>query len=378
MFGSAVSNRAVGRATTSTSAGLTETTRVRHVITEDCTGIALLFAGWFNGETAMSQDATIKAAVEITVNGSQVIHPITFDGLRTRTLTAGAVVRSDSIGLNLKKGDVVWVRALRTIASGTYGCNLALLGATSGEGLVASDAVDSGTVTATADDITAAFSAHAIVSAGSPGLSVSFIGDSISNGQNETVRELGGYMLRSLPSGVGVIRANNGGSTVSTFIGNTTNASGGRRRLPLALSARYAWIEYGVNDVNGGDSLDTIQANLLRLWQQLANAGVKVYQSTLTPWSSSTDAWATTTGQTPFTGGKHEVRIALNDWIRTKPAPLSGYFEVADLAETTRNSGIWRLTPTNAAPTTDGIHANTEMHIYLAAGIASAVATAFI
>lgn len=48
-------------------------------------------------------------------------------------------------------------------------------------------------------------------------------------------------------------------------------------------------------------------------------------------------------------------------------APLAGYFEVADLAESARNSGKWRVDL--GAPTTDGVHPSTVIHTAMAAGI---------
>jgi lysophospholipase L1-like esterase len=90
--------------------------------------------------------------------------------------------------------------------------------------------------------------------------------------------------------------------------------------------------------------------------------GLPVFQNTITPSTTSTDSWATTGNQTPESS--NAVRVQVNDWIRTVPSPLSGYFEIADLAETARNSGIWK-----AGYTSDGLHPNATGHSALAAGI---------
>jgi hypothetical protein len=73
----------------------------------------------------------------------------------------------------------------------------------------------------------------------------------------------------------------------------------------------------------------------------LTARGLKVFQTTICPRTTSTDNWTTTTNQTPY--AHEDIRVALNDWIRTCPAPLSGFFDAADLAETSRNSGIWKV-----------------------------------
>lgn len=55
------------------------------------------------------------------------------------------------------------------------------------------------------------------------------------------------------------------------------------------------------------------------------------------------------------------VRNCLNDWIRTNPAPLSFYVDIADAVESGRNSGLWRTPDIDPgtgtiAMTFDGTH----------------------
>lgn len=145
---------------------------------------------------------------------------------------------------------------------------------------------------------------------------------------------------------------------------------------------RWRWLDfvdevicgYGVNDIAGGASLGTLQVNLLRCWRRARDRGARVWQTTVTPVTASTDGFATTTNQTASggfaTGG---VRVQLNEWIRAgapitngSPAvigaadaivaghprhPLSGYFEAADAVESARNSCLWKPNYT-----TDGTH----------------------
>lgn len=372
VFGSPVTSRAAGRTLTNGSSVETATTRVRHVVTETCLGVHLVVTGWANAEQPQAQAGTVKAALQI--GGSAVIHPVHFGGERTKVVQPGVMVRSDPLGLVLAKGDVLWVRISRTIPTGgNWTANVALRSA-EGEGSVDSDAVDTGTITVTTSDAQPAWTALSVVSAApSVGRSVAIFGDSISNGVGESVPEDGGYMIRAMPSGVGVLRLNNGGATAREYVDNGTSATSGRRRLPLAASCRYAWVEFGVNDLNTGSSIDQVKSNLLKLWRTLAAAGMTIYQSTLTPWASTTDGFTTVAGQSPYS--RHTERLAINDWIRTTPAPLTGYLEVADAVESSRNSGVWAV---GAAPlTADGVHPSTEGHQRIAAAITAATVAAF-
>jgi lysophospholipase L1-like esterase len=376
-FGSPVTNRGQNRSISTASSNLTETTRVKHVVTENCVGVSLLFFGWYGAETAQSVNATIKAAVEI----GGVIHPVAFEGSRTATLVAGFHLRSDVLGLRLVKGDVIYVRVNRTIASGSWTNNVGLLGTTNGEGLTTTDVVDSGTVTAVGGDDTVSvpltgFTAAGVVSpAPSRGCSVAFLGESIANGTGETSRELGGFMLRCLPDSVGVLRLNNGGQTAQLFVGNTASNSGGRRRYPFFGSCKYAWNQFGGNDMNAaGYSVAQVQADLLKLWNSLADMGLKVYHTTFTLVSSSTDGWTTVENQTPWV--KNADRVILNEWFRTVPEPLSGIFDLSAVIETEVNSGIWRVD--QGVLTDDGVHPNATGHAYIASQFAAQAAAVFI
>lgn len=376
LHGSPVTNRGAGRALTNTSTAGAYTSRIRHVITEDCLGIHLVFAGWGNGEAPMAQDGVVKAAVEI----SGQILPVTFGGARTATLTAGGLLRSDPVGVGLRKGDVVWVRACRTFTPGTWINNCFVMGS-NGEGSADADVTDSASTafTVPGSDTGSGWTALSVVSAApSAARSVAIIGDSVSNGQNETVREIGGYMMRALPDGVAVLRLNGPGGTANLYVtpsGSNTSAS--RRRLPLAGNCKYAWVEFGINDVNGGDTAATIKANLTRLWLALAAAGLTVVQSTVTVWGGgSTDAYQTVDSQTVW--AKNAVRVEVNDWIRTKPAPLAAVFDMADVVESARNSGKWKAAVGGVALTTDGIHPSTVGHTLVADALRAQAATVFV
>jgi hypothetical protein len=153
-----------------------------------------------------------------------------------------------------------------------------------------------------------------------------------------------------------------------------------RKRMMLTSACTAVVEEYGQNDRGSGRTLVQMQADRKTLWDFYVDRGIKVYATTNTPHTTSTDTWATTINQTVT--AKEAIRVQLNDWLgdgapidaTTKVAvatgtssnvlragaaghPLSGYFEVADAVETARNSGIWK-----ASNTGDGIHPNATGH----------------
>ena len=137
------------------------------------------------------------------------------------------------------------------------------------------------------------------------------------------------------------------------------------RRLAFLAAVRPSIViaELGANDIANGNSFTTVRDTLLAMWRTIANLGIKVYPTTFTPRTTSTDAWATTANQTVCVS--EAVRVQINDFIRSTPAPCSGFLDVADIAETARNSGKWKVA--GVAWTNDGIH--TTRHADIAAGL---------
>jgi hypothetical protein len=127
-------------------------------------------------------------------------------------------------------------------------------------------------------------------------------------------------------------------------------------RAGLAQYHTHVHFEYGINDLTAGRTAAVIQTALQAGYALFPTK--KISQSTIPPVTASTDAWATLANQTP--AGTNAQRILLNNWIRSKPSPLWNAFEVADVVESARDSGLWK-TPTDsagitAAVTGDGTH----------------------
>jgi hypothetical protein len=143
--------------------------------------------------------------------------------------------------------------------------------------------------------------------------------------------------------------------------------------------ATDAICEYGSNDIyGGGRSLAQMQAAAIAAWGKIAALGIgRIWQCTITPRTTSSDGWTTTANQAVVGAGTNNtVRIGFNDWMRAGAPlvdgaavvtgtpgallageaghPLAGRLDIADIAETSRNSGIWKVT--GGAWTADGTH----------------------
>jgi hypothetical protein len=130
-------------------------------------------------------------------------------------------------------------------------------------------------------------------------------------------------------------------------------------------------IEFGCNDLSLGSRT---QAQILADYATIQGSltGKTWGLTTLTPRTSSTDSYATEVNQTVKTDGTWSLLPSVNAAIRAKPSGFTFVAEYADDVMTSRDSGIWKSSPTiGFQPTTDGTHPTTTMAAYLATNLAS-------
>lgn len=330
-----------------------ETYKVRHIATTDLVFPRLAYPNWYlnNGETNGPNDITVKAAIEVDGN----IYPALFGGANTKLVAAGATEWTDAVRIFIPKGTAFYTRTNVQVTAGQKWPLSITAYPADGEGRTAGDVAHSG---ATTNLFIFTYSPCAIVGqpANQTEKSVLLVGDSIASGQGETPNDRG-FLIRAINDTVGHLRVSKPSARTSDFLESVR-----KNRMQLASYCNNAIIQLGVNDVKFDVKLEVIKANLLDIWTELALNGVAVFQTTITPVTTSTDSWATTKNQSVT--AQESVRIALNDWIRSCPAPLSGYFDVADEVETARNSGIWIV-----GYTTDGTHPIAAGHAAMATGI---------
>lgn len=378
--------------TTTSTGNQTKTDRTQHTVRADATSLQMSY-GNAGINVVGANDIVIGAAFEL----EQVVYPVTFGGAARVTITPGAIVISDPLPntVTVKAGQKIYVRTYVSVATigqkypdvagyylrtfrqeattaGTSGADLTITGSTltgftqtNGGGLPPLGIIGVATSTTA---------------------SLGIFGDSIAAGYQDDYwggNATGGFLDRfAVANALPFVNYSLGGDM---FAKMNTDTVRGWRYGPELGGITHGVCEYGVNDVVTF-TLSSLKTNAIAYWTYLKNKSVKLYQTTLTPYSTSTDSWTTTTNQS--VKSFEAVRTGFNDWVRdgapitsgvgAAPAtfanntiragdpshPLMGYIEIADSVETVRNSGIWQ-----ANYTPDGLHPNPAANIVIAASM---------
>lgn len=322
---------------------------------------------WVNATTGGSSEDIVgmdTTRIKASVKVSGVTYPLTFNsGATDATILPGHLQASDPVSVSLTSGTNIivytWVEAAHAgawPAGHTIGFNVS-----DGQGWYAG-APEETTVTSAgiqSSDLSGAgipycYSPFAITATRPFATrSVAIVGDSIAS----TVDSDGNKAF--------IVRALQGANIPYTKLAisgdsfyNLERTWWDIRLQCMALSSDVV-CELGVNDILRGETLTTLKAWSLIGWQKLKDAvGGTVYQTTITPTVEHID-----------------VRLGYNQWVRdgapmvsgvgvatgsTDPAavragddthPLTGYIEVADACETSRDSNLW-----NAYDSGDHVH----------------------
>lgn len=239
-------------------------------------------------------------------------------------------------------------------------------------------------------------------------------GDSIAAGSGDAVH--GGWVLAGLgatntfyETSIPALQCALPGTTASEFTPDALSYfQGSIRRRQSAFGAPYSFLQYGTNDLYGSSrTLAQLQADNIAIAQNLALRGSRVLVSTLTPRTTSTDSWATTTNQTTLSA--ELARIAYNTWLRagapitissgvatavaigTSGAVVAGqsghpfwkvidpasYVEVNSSNVLALNGGLWIVDGTANWPTLDGTHPAAPVAALAAACVPLTSLTAF-
>lgn len=136
-------------------------------------------------------------------------------------------------------------------------------------------------------------------------------------------------------------------------------------RQEMAAYFQSLVFELGINDVTAGKTLTDYQRTIANMRARSGFAGLPMVMTTKPPVSTSTDNWLTLVNQT--THATNSVRVAINNWIRTDPYG-DGYFEIADIVESSRDSGLWAADGVTAKKfNSDGTHENDVGYAAIAA-----------
>lgn len=368
------------------------------------TDLQIVLAGWYESvpggpEANATNDVTYKIAIE-TAGTKPVLFP---GGVRPVTVSAGQTIVSLPLQIAIA-ANVTFVVRVET----------AIVGPSS---LPETEVVYTNTFQAGdhVDATGALTSSNAIFQGGPIAIlgrmanpskrTVAIVGDSIAEGYYSGRTYNGttgggdntanrGYLRAALGTNFANVNVAVPGESVTTLVNGGGN---GRLDLLRLCGCDYALCEYALNDLYAlGRSASQVEADLVTMWKLLVpRCPMGVWQCTITPRSTSSDGWAAggSTNQNISGPTGNVQRILLNNWIRdgapldatlltpvatgtggalragSAGHPLKGYFEIADLAESARDSGFW----TAGSLTSDGVHPNGTGVPVLKAGINTAL-----
>jgi hypothetical protein len=326
------------------------------------------FANWQAGYTPGANNITIRASIEYPAGSTP--YPIYFRGGRDMVLVPGACASFDAACLSIPANTVYYIRTYVTVASSgmTWPLGQVFDNTNSGyithggyqSGTTQTDLTTSGTI---ADVYAYGYGPLAITGRtanGTPLPSVAMVGDSIFAGPTTYTgfQYQDTYMDRLLfASGDPFMNMALSGAQAATLQAQ-------RSIIGLICSFSTSVIsDVGINDIRyPTGTLSQIEGYLTSYWTEFTSRGVKVYQTTITPNSTSTDLWATPGNQT---GVQTTLRAGINTWLRGTPGPLSGTIEVGAYLETSTNSNIWISNGTANKYTQDGLHPNPAASLIL-------------
>lgn len=335
--------------------------RSAHVATDNLTSIKLAFSNFYNaGNLATGSIADIGLGASATITAS-VEYPaatftqVTFSASATGTILDIGILLSDYLTVNIPFGATFWVR---TFWHNTAGClynawqNSFLGEATALSATVISDQTMSGTITNSGS-----FSYPPIAILGiTRTASVIIVGDSIGAGYNDTEDSSAsatgynakiGLVARSLGT-TPFLNLSVAAESANNFL---TDATARKLLIPKGSSLIT---QLGTNDVAGLTPAQLL-AKLQAIWA-LASSGQKLYQTTITPNTSTSDGWTSGAGQTP--AASNSTRITFNTNVRAILSGATGYYDLDSAVESSLNSGLWIFSP-SPPYTGDGLHPNT-------------------
>lgn len=331
--------------------------------------------------TADSKDLVIGVDASVAGGSATIVidgatHRLTFGGAQTFAISGSVVpVLSDPVPVTVISGTTVTGRlyyesvSVQHNAAKSMGINPAFWGpgdsTGTGAGIVSTN--NSQRYIPTFVSVTALTIPAAVAVLGT--------GDSIFESGSGTPT---GYTRGATEAGVAFVNAGRwGGQTITA----------GDQGLPALTLFTHVLDQYGFNDITNEVITKTMADKILTWnWMLGQNPALKITGCTVTPSASSTDGWTTLTNQTPDVGttygglNRWQRSIAYNDWMRdgapilagvaapgtTDPTakragqaghPLKGYLEIADVIESARNSGKFRVDL--GALAVDGVHMNT-------------------
>ncbi len=307
-------------------------------------------------EIGSGSAATVTASVEYPIG---TMTQILFSGVAQGSVPDASYLVSDSVAVPgcIPPDKLFAIRMYMTSTTGVFNYSAYSLGATGTTGIEQgvsgiTDKTMSGSVTQSSTNL-----APLAIIGTTDKPSFAILGDSIGQGQGDTNTDrLGdfGIVMRSVGPLGGYMNLTRSGDQADKIVASHTN------RAALLTYASHMILEDGTNDIYTLGATDAaLRLDVAAVWGYMTGlgGGRKAYQTTILPRATSSDGWITRGNQSTTNG--HDKKITFNAWLRTMPAGLSGYFELADVIEGGRDLGTWAPGPTANYFTADGTHPNT-------------------
>ena len=368
------------------------TFRQQHTITCDVIGLRLVFHNWVTNGSPPHDSVTFDGAVAmvpITVTASIETGPypgdigtfsqVKWNGATSIVIQPGTEVLSDVVYVSIAKGATFFTRTFVAEPNGKWPVGMKSMHLIS-EGV---HSVDDYTM-ANAVNMLAEYQSYgpsAILgmTAGTVAkVGYAVLGSSTAQGYTDffdSGQVYGGFLPRALVrEGVGFITL-----ACSSSVMQDGSLGYLSMRMMLAKYCQGAILAWQTNDITNGRTLANMQADIAAVVALLKAQGVsRVYLTTINPYTTSTDNWATVVNQTLFyagaTAGKEVIRQAFNAWARSSSvlSVVDGVFDTAATVEdggASAPTGKWWANGTAFAPTLEGLHAATASHILMAAAV---------
>ncbi len=328
-------------------------TRSRHFISEATRSLQLIYPNWYhngNAEVGVGGPIDVAAAIEYPIG---VFTRVTWGG--SATVTIGDLSNSapsDPIEVQIPDGGAeIFIRTFQSSATGIVysGLQDTMRGETADYG-------ESGVVDATMGGIipddgpNAAYLPLAVLGQTTKP-SFFIVGDSRESATSFDIPNalsVVGNIARGIAPVCGFINVARGGERLAEFVASHS------KRLEVAQYCSHVAIHMGINDFTSGQTSAGALADLNTIKGYFPTH--EIWFATVEPVSTSSDGWLTVANQT-IDAASNANRIAFNNAIRAGITGAAGYFDIADVLESGRDSGKWRVLP-GVALTSDGTHAN--------------------
>lgn len=361
--------------------------RQLHVIGADTTSLVLGFVQWALAPTAgVTKPGNSYDILQCAIEFGGTTQPVTFSGLRTATVADGTNLLSDELlasafsQTKFSQGQTCFVRVRYQITSAATN-KMPDTGIVKGTGSVFLKVDPTKVNMTTGIDATGAF-AYSLINGGVNGTdtgtpfhgsspillgrhsqsAIGFWGDSKTQGTGDTpvgataAFGMNRTLFPSATSTTGVKPGINFGNP-SGVAADCTTAVGG-----ASLSALTYWYQYLTHAVVGYGTNALTQSAQTSLHTQIRAASIpKIIQMSLTPRTSSTDAWATTANQTVSASwGVGSAAATFETFLVNKTgtdADMTYYQSLGQRAGTSgTNYWLWAVNGTGNYMTADGLH----------------------